>query len=153
MRRTFSSLIVFMILCCIVFVGCHHKSTNDRVPKIRLDTDSISIYCEDNDFMVPMEITDQGVVSDVISAVDVSKWEEVSFEEEIPAMPYFCVDFRNGTVITLLNDTAYGNVGTALDVIRDEQGELLSISIGNPCYGPFMFNDGLLEKIMELYLR
>jgi hypothetical protein len=116
---------------------------------ISLETDCIKIYCDTDEFMVPVEITDVSVIDEIVDAIDVRKWDGVELENEITATPAYYIDFCNGTVLSMLSDTGYGSVGTDFFTEFDEDGNMVAFGLENPD-GPYLYNDSLLDKIKKI---
>lgn len=120
--------------------GSEIKST------VSFETNCIKVYCDEDEFATPIEITDISIISEITNAIDVSAWEKVDLENEIPATPAYYIDFCNGTVLSMLADVGYGSVGTGLCTEYDENGNLSSFGLENGGE-TYYYNDGLYEVI------
>lgn len=65
------------------------------------------------------------------------------------ATPAYFIDFRNGTVLSMLSDTGYGSVGTDFFTEFDEDGVMVAFGLEN-ADGPYLYNDGLYDVIQKV---
>ena len=115
------------------------------------ETDRIEIYCDTDEFSVPIEIIDTSTIAVIVDAINISAWDKVDLENEIPESPGYYIDFCNGTVISMLSDTGYGCIGSSLFREYNDDGNLIAFGLESS-QGPYLFNDNLkdvIEKIME----
>lgn len=113
------------------------------------ETNCIKIYCNEDDFTTPAEITDAATIREIIDAIDVSAWEKVDLENEISAVPAYYIDFCNGTALSMLADMGYGSVGTEFCAEYDENGNLSSFGLKNGGE-TYYYKDGLYEAVKNV---
>ncbi len=123
--------IVAVFVIVLGFTGCNINNDNeiengDNVKtqveddiedsRFKVETDKITVLkwqddaLQDNELEVICNIEDKGLIVKIIKTLTSEEWEEVPFEEEIPAVPKYYISFNNGTMIKLLDDIAYGDI-------------------------------------------
>lgn len=164
----------------VEFYACIHKEASDReyeaatailsalkeeLPAsesdqeaFSFDTDCIKIYSAAEDFKHPLVITEPETIAEITQSIDLSRWEAVSGESELSAVPEYYIDFCNHTVISMLSDVGYGSIGRYLHRTYDENRNLLSAGITNEQKSlsdadeltEYYFHDGLFDEIKKI---
>lgn len=162
-KRLLLGIIWMMILLCVYGCAQNEKIVSDTedvgsaertvqspwYEAFDLETDHVTIYYEQDESFSSVEITDAEQVEKLVDAVDWCTWESVSLENQYSATPYFYIDFHNGTVISLLNDIAYGSVGRDITIEKDDDGTIITVTV-TEAQGPFTQNEELLQAVQQI---
>lgn len=114
------------------------------------ETDTVSIFSPNTESLeigsklqLLKNVTDDEIIQKISGFTNISDWKSVSFEQEISAVPEYYICFNNGTMISMLNDKAYGFV---MNYKYDSVNEIYTYS---QYIGPYYMPEELLELIIE----